>query len=153
MHKEPSTTPVPLVGGLLRVLSEETRDHILRTVWAKGYGDITRAHLAVFQFPTPEGATPSTLADRAHISKQSMNYLLSELEQRRYLGRRDTTTDGRSRVVFLTPRGKRLVQTMRQSVEELEERWAAMVGGHSFDQMKSALMSIYSSTLSQAGSR
>ena len=137
---------VPLVGGLLRVLSEETRDHILRTVWAKGYEDITRAHLAVFQFPAPERATPSELANRAHISKQSMNYLLSELEQRRYLGRRDVATDGRSRVVFLTPRGKQLVRTMRQSVEELEEGWAEMVGRESFDQMKSALMRIYSST-------
>jgi DNA-binding MarR family transcriptional regulator len=153
MREEPSTTPVPLVGGLLRVLSEETRDHILRTVWAKGYDDITRAHLAVFQFPTPEGATPSTLAERAHISKQSMNYLLSELEQRGYLGRRDTAIDGRSRVVFLTPRGKRLVQAMRKSVKELEERWREMVGASRFDQTKSALMSIYSSTLDEDGPR
>jgi DNA-binding MarR family transcriptional regulator len=152
MSSEATTMPVPLLGGLLRALSEETRDHILRTVWAKGYGDITRAHLAVFQFPAPEGATPSTLAERAHMSKQSMNYLLSELELRGYLGRCDATTDGRSRVVLLSPRGKRLVRTMRQSVEELEERWAEMVGGHIFDQMKSALMSIYSSTR-QAGAR
>lgn len=134
-----------MVGGLLRLLSDSVREHILRSVRTKGYEDLRRAHLAVFQFPSPDGSAPSVLAERAHVTKQSMNYLLGELEERGYLGRQGAPADGRSRVVFLTPRGKRLVKEMRQSVKEVEDEWRSMLGAARFHQMKGAMMNLYKS--------
>lgn len=45
-----------MIGGLLRLLSESVRSLILRRVATFGYTDIVPAHLAVFQFPSPDGA-------------------------------------------------------------------------------------------------
>ena len=135
----------PLIGGLLRLLSETVREQILRDIEARGYKDIRRAHLSVFQFPSPDGVSPSVLATRAHVTKQSMHYLLGEMEERGYLERRHTMTDRKSRVVFLTSRGKRLVEAMRNSVRETEETWSRLVGKKRFGEMKSALMNIHES--------
>ena len=85
------------------------------------------------------------LATRANVTKQSMNYLLGELEDRGYLERRQTATDGRSREIFLTSRGKRLVEAMRGSVQEIEETWTRLLGKDRFGEMKSSLMDVYES--------
>lgn len=140
-----STASDPMIGGLLRLLSETVRDQILSDVGARGYTDIRRAHLSVFQFPSPDGVAPSVLAARAHMTKQSMNYLLGELEDRGYLERRRTATDRRSRELFLTSRGKRLMEAMRSSVREIEDTWRRLLGRDRFGNMKSALMDVYES--------
>jgi DNA-binding MarR family transcriptional regulator len=140
-----------MIGGLLRLLSETVRDQILRDIGARGYTDIRRAHLSVFQFPSPDGVSPSVLAARAHMTKQSMNYLLGELEERGYLERRRTATDQRSRVIFLTARGKRLVEAMRSSVREIEETWRRLLGTDKFREMRSALMKVHESHLRKEG--
>jgi DNA-binding MarR family transcriptional regulator len=80
------------------------------------------------------------------MTKQSMNYLLGELEDRGYLERRQTATDGRSREIFLTSRGKRLVEVMRSSVRETEETWRRLLGKDRFGEMKSSLMDVYESS-------
>lgn len=143
----------PLIGGLLRLLSETVRDQILSDVGARGYTDIRRAHLSVFQFPSPDGVAPSVLATRANMTKQSMNYLLGELEDRGYLERRHTATDGRSREIFLTSRGKRLVEVMRSSVREIEETWRRLLGKDRFGEMKSSLMDVYESHSTKEAAR
>jgi DNA-binding MarR family transcriptional regulator len=74
-----------------------------------------------------------------------MNYLLGELEDRGYLERRRTATDRRSRELFLTSRGKRLMEAMRSSVREIEDTWRRLLGRDRFGKMKSALMDVYES--------
>ena len=69
----------PLIGGLLRFSGNRERSNSERR-GSTGYTDIRRAHLSVFQFPSPDGVTPSVLATRANVTKQSMNYLLGELK-------------------------------------------------------------------------
>lgn len=139
--------PEPMIGGLLRLLSESMRSHILRRVATFGYTDIVPAHLAVFQFPSPDGATPSELAGRAFMTKQAMNYLLGELEERGYLQRLPAEGDGRSRVVVLSRRGHRLVHAMRRAVTEVEVEWGRFLGKARFAQMLDALMDLYRSDL------
>jgi DNA-binding MarR family transcriptional regulator len=132
-----------MIGGLLRLLSEAVRAHILRRAGEVGYTDISSAHLAVFQFPSPEGATPSDLAARAGISKQSMNYLLGELEDRGYLTRRPTPGDKRSRVVLLSSRGRHLVEAMQDAVRQIEVRWTGLLGAGRYEQMHLALTDLF----------
>lgn len=141
----------PLIGGLLRLLSESVREQILQTVRDRGYPDITRAHLAVFQFPSPDGVAPSILADRAFITKQSMNYLLRELEDRGYLQRRDASADRRARAIYLTRRGEHLVLAMKAAVKEVERRWSDALGSERFAEMKTSLMKLYETTIQNEG--
>jgi DNA-binding MarR family transcriptional regulator len=148
--RERSSTQ-PLIGGLLRLLSESVREQILQAVWDRGYTDITRAHLAVFQFPSPAGETPSRLAARAFTTKQSMNYLLRELEDRGYLARRDAAGDRRGRSVHLTKRGQRLVLAMKEAVKDVERRWRTTIGAHRFSAMEDALRELYQATVEDEG--
>lgn len=134
-----------MIGGLLRLLSESVRSHILRRVGAMGYTDIGPAHLAVFQFPSPDGVSPSELAARALMTKQAMNYLLGQLEEHGYLERRRAGGDRRSRKVALNPRGRRLVRAMQGAVREVEVEWAQVLGESRFEQMRGALMELHQS--------
>jgi DNA-binding MarR family transcriptional regulator len=50
-----------------------------------GFDELRVPHMAVLQFPGPDGVRPSTLAERAGMSKQAMNQLLLSLEAAGYL--------------------------------------------------------------------
>ena len=67
-----------------------------------GFGDLEPAHFTVFRYPSPDGARPSELAARLGISKQSLNYLLRELERLGYLERRPDPQDLRARRIVVT---------------------------------------------------
>jgi DNA-binding MarR family transcriptional regulator len=75
---------------------------MVKYLGAAGFRDLTVAHLAVFQFPGPHHVRPIELAERADISKQAMNHLLGELEDRGYLERKPLA---RGTDVVLTRRG------------------------------------------------
>ena len=46
---------------------------------AAGFEELRVPHMAVLQFPGPDGVRPGTLAERAAMSKQAMNQLLAAL--------------------------------------------------------------------------
>ena len=89
-------------------------DQIYTHVVAAGFGDLGRAHVGLFRYPTAAGHRPSELADRLQVSKQSVNDLLRDLEARGYLTREGDPTDGRARVVRLTDRGRALEDAVHE---------------------------------------
>jgi hypothetical protein len=84
----PSTTlpPTPvnakdiLIGALLRVPSQAIHRRIIADLNRAGFDELRLPHIAVLQFPGPDGVRPGTLAERAGMSKQAMNQLLGSLE-------------------------------------------------------------------------
>ena len=56
---------------------------------AAGFEELRMPHMAVLQFPGPDGVRPGLLAERAGMSKQAMNQLLRSLEALGYLVRSD----------------------------------------------------------------
>src|SRR6476469_8786929 len=95
-----------LIGALLRVPAQAIHRRIIKDLNAAGFDELRLPHIAVFQFPGPEGVRPSILAERAGISKQAMNQLLRSLEGAGYVGRSDASADRRTRAVRLTRRGR-----------------------------------------------
>jgi DNA-binding MarR family transcriptional regulator len=95
----------PLIGALLRMPWEAVQERMLERLHAHGFSDFDAAYLSVFQYPGPQGERPSELAARLRVSKQALNHLLGELEQRGYLSRGADPEDGRSKRIRLTPRG------------------------------------------------
>ena len=114
----------PLIGALLRVPWEAVRPRMLTRLQEHGFDDFERAHLTVLRYPGPDGARPSELAARLGISKQSLNYLLRELERLGYLERRPDPDDLRSKRIVVTRRGKAAIAVIRSAVAELEREWA-----------------------------
>jgi DNA-binding MarR family transcriptional regulator len=107
-----------------------------------GFDDLDAAHLNVFQYPGPQGARPSELAERLRISKQALNYLLGELERLDYLERRADPDDLRSRRVALTRRGKSVIRVIREAVADVEATWANQLGPKRFAELRALLVEL-----------
>src|SRR5678816_4329358 len=88
-----------LIGALLRVPAQAIQRRIITELNAAGFEELRLPHMAVLQFPGPDGVRPGLLAERAGMSKQAMNQLLRSLEGLGYLVRSDAPDKGRARVV------------------------------------------------------
>ena len=132
----------PLIGALLRIPWEAVQQHMLDRLHASGFDDFDAAYLTVFQYPGPQGTRPSELATRLRISKQALNYLLGELEQRGYLERRPDPDDLRSKRIALTSRGIAAVDTIRDAVTDIETAWAQQLGPQRFAALRELLLEL-----------
>jgi len=139
----PAEPPVPLIGALLRVPHEAVRERILDRLHAAGFDDIDQAHFTVLQYPGPQGRRPSEITAHARVSKQAMNYLLNQLEERGYFERLTDPEDARSKRIVLTRRGEAVVRTVRDAVTELEREWAKLLGPRRFAMLKRLLQELY----------
>jgi DNA-binding MarR family transcriptional regulator len=132
----------PLIGALLRLPWEAVQRHMRERLHERGFDDLDAAHLAVFQYPGPQGARPSDLAARLRMSKQALNYLLGELERLGYLERRPDPDDLRSKRVALTRRGVSAIRVIREAVEEIEATWSEQLGQKRFAQLRGLLLDL-----------
>ena len=74
-----------LIGALLRVPAQAIHRRIINELNAAGFEELRVLHMAVLQFPGPDGVRPGVLAERAGMSKQAINQLLRSLEALGYL--------------------------------------------------------------------
>lgn len=146
-----AATPVPsLIGALLRVPAQAIQRRLIAGLNASGFPELRLPHMAVLQYPGPDGCRPLDLARRAGISKQAMNQLLKSLEQHAYVGREDATDDLRARRVHLTKRGRAVSSTMVELLEAIETEWRGALGASRFDELKALLAKVWRLDLSRA---
>ena len=139
--------PPPLIGALLRVPSHAIHRRIIRELNAAGFDELRLPHMAVLQFPGPDGARPSTLAERAGMSKQAMNQLLRSLEGFGYIVRSDSKDDGRSSVVRFTKRGRAAYSKIADILDRIEREWMVELGPKRFAELKEMLVRVWESPL------
>jgi len=127
---------------LIRRLHLSIRGQLIEELRAAGYHEITPAHIYVFQTPGPDGLRPTELAQRALMTKQAMNHLLSGLEQLGYIERVASPSDGRARVVRLTAAGRQLTEFIQQTSARIERRWEHELGATRTAAVRAALESL-----------
>jgi DNA-binding MarR family transcriptional regulator len=132
-------TPSPYVGAQLRVVWQWVREQLYAGVAAAGFDDLNAAHVGLWRYPGLEGLRPSQLANRAGITKQSVNDLLGHLEQHGYLLREPDSVDGRVRVIRLTSKGRRLERTIYDAAGAAQQRIADILGPRRFAQLHGSL--------------
>src|SRR5262252_3239373 len=86
-----------LIGALLRVPAQAIHRRIINELNAAGFTELRLPHMAILQYPGPNGVRPSVLAERAGMSKQAINQLLRSLEAYGYVERSDAPDEGRAR--------------------------------------------------------
>ena len=149
----PLNTPVKtkdmLIGALLRVPAQAIHRRIIRELNAAGFDELRLPHIAVLQFPGPDGARPGTLADRAGISKQAMNQLLRSLEDLGYIVRSGAPDQGRTRIVRFTKRGRAAYLRIHDILRDVEREWSVELGSRRFAQLKELLSRVWESPLSR----
>jgi len=136
-----------LIGALLRVPAQAIHRRIISELNAAGFEDLRVPHMAVLQFPGPDGGRPGWLAERAGVSKQAMNQLLRSLEGLGYLARSDAAGEGRARIVRLTKRGRAAYAQIHEILHEIEREWIAELGPVRFGQFKELLLQVWQSPL------
>ena len=136
-----------LIGALLRVPAQAIHRRIITELNAAGFDELRVPHMAVLQFPGPDGARPGVLAERAGISKQAMNQLLRSLEALGYLARADAPDEGRARIVRLTKRGRAAYAKISEILRDIEREWSAELGAARFTELKKLLARVWESPL------
>jgi len=127
---------------LIRRLHLSVRAQLIEELRRAGYADITPAHIYVFQTPGPDGMRPTELAQRALVTKQAMNHLLSVLEELGYIERVAGDGDGRSRVVRLTGAGRELTEFIQRTSAGIERRWEEQLGATRMAAVRDALATL-----------
>jgi DNA-binding MarR family transcriptional regulator len=136
-----------LIGALLRVPAQAIHRRIITELNAAGFEELRVPHMAVLQFPGPDGMRPGVLAERAGMSKQAMNQLLRSLEGLGYLARSDAPDGGRARMVRLTKRGRSAYTKIHEILRDIEHQWSAELGPKQFSQLKALLLQVWKSPL------
>src|SRR3954453_13083009 len=104
-----------------------------------GYDDVNPPHVSLFRYPGLDAYRMTNIAQRMQITKQSVHELIGHLETLHYLVREPDPSNRRARLVRLTPKGRRLQDTIRAQAQEAERQVAAIVGQRRFDQLQEAL--------------
>jgi len=136
-----------LIGALLRVPAQAIHRRIIKELNAGGFDELRLPHIAVLQFPGPDGVRPGTLAERAGMSKQAMNQLLRSLESLGYIVRSDAPDEGRARIVRFTRRGRAAYSKIHNILRNIEREWSAEIGPKQFAQLKELLARVWESPL------
>jgi DNA-binding MarR family transcriptional regulator len=136
-----------LIGALLRVPAQAIHRRLISELNGAGFHELRLPHMAVLQFPGPDGVRPGTLAERAGISKQAMNQLLGSLEEYGYIVRSDDPHEGRARIIRFTKRGHSASAKIHDVLRDIEREWSAELGPQRFTQLKELLLRVWESRL------
>ena len=136
-----------LIGALLRVPAQAIHRRTIAALNAAGFTELRVPHMAVLLYPGPDGERPTTLAERAGVSKQAMNQLLRSLEALGYLARSDAPDEGRARIVRLTRRGRSAYVKIHEILSDIEREWSAELGAKPFADFKRLLLRVWESPL------
>ena len=129
----------PNIAELLHAPFQSLVDELHEGLAEAGYPDIRPAHGNVFGFIREEGSRLTELAERAHLTKQTMGYLVDYLEERGYLEREPDSNDKRAKIVRLTDEGREAVRTARKIMGRIEARWAELLGEDRMEQLRELL--------------
>ena len=138
MSSEPRIALIRLLDAGFDAFSEELARRLAQTP----YNDIRATHGCVFGNIEPEGSRLTDLAERAHMTKQSVGEVATELERRGYLERVPDPSDGRAKIIRLTERGREAQALGREIIEEIEQEWAERFGAERVAALRDALEAI-----------
>lgn len=127
------------LGRLLRRVLDLFNQEFVGRMQGLGYQDIRPRHATVFAHLDPHGTRASDLATRAGMTRQSMGEMIAELVKHGYLEQKPDPTDGRAKVVLLTPRGKQHVSDAARVAVQVQETWERRLGVDRSHELRSIL--------------
>jgi DNA-binding MarR family transcriptional regulator len=127
------------IGALVSIPRAAISKRVRERSGDEGFGDVTPAQEVAMQTLAPGGMRLTQLAARAGMAKQSMGYLVEQLERAGYLERVPDPGDARAKLIRRTERGWAYNRVASEVVAELEHEWAELIGGDSFRELKGHL--------------
>ena len=130
-----------LYRSLTRTLRIYNR-RLLDGLHARGFEDFSPAFPALLSNLDLEGTRIGVLAARAGVTRQAAGQLIIEIERCGYVQRRASRKDARATVVEFTKRGRELLATVFELVEEIESGFGEVVGSAQFERVRVGLARI-----------
>lgn len=130
------------LGVLLFVAYRSLEERAYDAVVGAGATDVTAAQARLIGQLAPEGSRLTELAARARVTKQTAGHLVDQLERAGYVERAADPSDGRARLVRMTPSAEALVPIANAAVEGALEEWRAHIGDARMVQLREALTMI-----------
>jgi DNA-binding MarR family transcriptional regulator len=136
----PGGQPAGLNLGLLMFIPYRAMEkEVLDALAGQGFDDITLAQARVFQRIDRDGSRLTELAQAAQVTKQTVGFLVDQLERAGYVERTPDPRDGRARLVRVAARGAAATRASLAVVAEIEARWVAHLGKARTAQLREAL--------------
>jgi DNA-binding MarR family transcriptional regulator len=126
----------PRLSYLLRLLHQHYASAVEETLLKSGFEDLRPGAAKVFPFLPAEGIQLSELAERAGVRKQTMAEAVGHLEKAGYVVRRPNTQDARSRLIFLTEKGRAAKPAVVTAGDLVEEHWAKLTSTQEVEQLR-----------------
>lgn len=130
-----------LYRSLTRTLRVYNR-RLLEQIHARGFTDFSPAFPSMLSNLDTRGTPIGILASRAGVTRQAAGQLLRQIADRGYVTLKPSPTDARATIVRFTPRGRRLLNTVFELVNEIEADFAAQLGAGQFDALRENLQTI-----------
>lgn len=127
---------------LMFIAYRHAEAQIMAAMVAAGFDDVTLAQARVFARLGPEGARLTELAEQAQITKQSVGFLVDQLEKSGYVERVPDPTDARARLVRIAPRGRAAQEQARKAEAEVVREWEQHLGKRRMRELQAALTSL-----------
>ncbi len=127
---------------LMFIAARAAADRIFSAVHDAGFDDVTIAQSRLMMGIDSEGTRLSALADRAQIAKQTATALVDKLERAGYVERVPDPSDGRARLVRMTPRAEAARPIARAEEARIEAEWEAHLGPERMGQLREALTAL-----------
>lgn len=125
-------------GLLLYLPYRHLEERVLDALHARGHA-ITTSQARVFQRIGSDGSRLVDLAAATSLTKQSVGFLVDQLEAAGYVTRDADPRDARARLVTLTERGRKLVEESAGVVAEVEREWTDLLGAGELAHLRRAL--------------
>jgi DNA-binding MarR family transcriptional regulator len=127
------------LGVSLFIPYRYTEVRIFQALLDAGFDDWTLAQCRVFQRIAPDGSRLTDLAEQAQMSKQSAGVLVDQLERLGYVRRVCDLADGRARLIVIEQRGRRAIEVVTATLDEIYSEWKAYLGTRNFTLLQQIL--------------
>jgi DNA-binding MarR family transcriptional regulator len=117
-----------------------TMEYVQSRLEQRGFDDVRPAHMMIFQHLRPEGSRVGELAERAHLTNQSVGYLIDYLERQDYVERRPDPRNRRATLVCLTERGWKEMAACAGILDDLDAEIASRIGTRCLEQLHELLI-------------
>lgn len=126
------------LGRTLRVYNRL----LVERLHARGFEDFSPAFPALLSNVDTGGTRIGVVAARAGVTRQAAGQLLKEIERCGYVELSSSRDDARATMVRYTARGRRLLTTVIELVEEIEGDFADTIGEAAFEALRDGLLRI-----------
>lgn len=144
MDKQLLNTRNNHLGRMLLELHKNFIDESISHLQDNGFTDLLPHHFyTIAHIHIEKGCEISILIEKSGTSKQAISNTLKHLEEKKYIRKVASDLDARSKKVYFTKKGIKLIEEGMKAVKKIEDRYSTILGKAEFKAMKSSLEKIY----------